>query len=102
MSASARPFVGAKKISVTFERREDGGLRVHSAALPGFALSHSDARLVLADVVPALTFMLTEMYSIPMSVEPLTEIATELEDAGVIDPLPAHPEIREYVARRTA
>jgi hypothetical protein len=102
MSASARPFVGAKKIQVTFERREDGGLRVHSAALPGFVLSHSEARLVLADVEPALSLMLSEMYSIPMVVEPLTDLATELESAGIIDPLLARPETREYVARRAA
>ena len=102
MSASARPFVGAKKIPVTFERREDGGLRVYSTALPGLVLSHSDARLVLADVEPALAFMLSEMYSLPIVVEPLTDLASELEDAGIIDPLPCHPEVREYVAHRAS
>jgi hypothetical protein len=101
MSASVRPFVGAKKIQVTFERREDGGLRVYSAALPGFVLSHSEARLVLADVEPALAFMLSEMYSTQVVVERLTDLATELEDAGVIDPLPARSAILEYVARAT-
>ena len=102
MSASARPFVGAKKIQVTFERRDDGGLRVYSAALPGFVLSHSDARLVLADVEPALIVILSEMYSMQIVVEPLTDLAAELEGAGVIDPLPCHPEVREYVAHRAS
>ena len=49
---------GGKKIPVTFERRDDGGLRVYSADLPGLVLSHSDARAVLADVEPALAVML--------------------------------------------
>jgi hypothetical protein len=98
MSASARPLVGAKKIPVTFERREDGGLRVYSPVLPGFVLSHSDARLVIADVEPALAFMLSEMYSTHVEVERLTELAVELEDAGVIDPLPAQGGTFEYVA----
>ena len=35
---------GGKKIRVTLERREDGGLRVYSADLPGLVLLHSDAR----------------------------------------------------------
>jgi hypothetical protein len=79
--------------------REDGGLRVYSAALPGFVLSHSEARMVLRDVEPALAFMLSEMYSTQVVVERLTDIAAELEDSGVIDPLPSRPETLEYVAR---
>ena len=99
MSASARPFQGAKKIIVIFEQREDGGLRVFSDMLPGFVLSHSDPRAVFSDVQPALECMLSEMYSMPIGVEPLTELAAELEDAGLIDRIPQPHERREYVAR---
>lgn len=47
-----------KKIQVTIERRDDGGLRIYSADLPGLVLSHSDARAVLADLGPALAVLL--------------------------------------------
>jgi hypothetical protein len=96
---SRRPFEGAKKIVVTFQRREDGGLRAYSEALPGFVLSNADTRAVLADIVPALTFMLSEMYGAPVAVEPLTDIADKLADAGLIERLPElEPVQREYVA----
>jgi hypothetical protein len=42
------------KVTISFERRPDGGLRVWSDELPGLVLSHSDARAVLADIGPAL------------------------------------------------
>ena len=103
MSTLARPFLGAKKITVIFERRADGGLRVFSNALPGFILSHSDARAVLADVEPALARMLSEMYSVPFLVEPLADLNSELKDAGIVDRLPpSRSETREYLAHRAA
>jgi hypothetical protein len=58
---SSKPVYGAKQLTVTFERREDGGLRVYP-----------DARAVLDDVIPALQVMLSEMYSTSVVVEPLT------------------------------
>jgi hypothetical protein len=43
-----------QKITVTFEHRDDGGLRAYSNDVPGFVLSHSDPAKVLADIKPAL------------------------------------------------
>ena len=66
--ASSQPL-GPFILTVNFERREDGGLRVSCNGLPGFNLSGGDATAVLADVEPALSTILTEMYGVPMRVE---------------------------------
>jgi hypothetical protein len=52
--AGKRAIPRFTKVVVTFEPREGGGLRVYSDDVPGFVLSHKDARAVLADVKPAL------------------------------------------------
>lgn len=49
------------KIAVTFEQRDDGGLRVYSDELPGFILSSSDTEAVLKDVGPVLKIFLDQM-----------------------------------------
>ena len=41
------------KVTVTIERRADGGLYVYCDDLPGFVLSHLDAQAVVADIAPA-------------------------------------------------
>jgi hypothetical protein len=64
------PFV----ISVTFEKRADGGLRAFCDKVPGFVLSHSDADKVMADVVPSLECILTAMYGCNMKVERAQEL----------------------------
>lgn len=51
-----------KKVTVTFERREDGGLRAWSDDVPGFVLSHRDPEAVLADVKPALERILSHVH----------------------------------------
>jgi len=61
------------KFVVTFEPREDGGLRAWSNDVPGFVLSHSDAMAVLADVKPALETILSHLYGEPVQVEQLAE-----------------------------
>lgn len=55
-------------LQVVFEAREDGGLRARCDKLPNFLLSHSNADLVRADVVPALETLLSEMYGVAMKV----------------------------------
>lgn len=88
------------KVTVTFERREDGGLRVWSADLPGLVLSHRDIDAVLADVVEAIGMIVSERIGAPVEVQPLRNIREALEDHGVIDPS-ALPGVREYVAYHT-
>ena len=73
-----------RAIEVVFERREDGGLRVHSDDVPGFVLSHSDPNAVFNDVAPALEVMLSAELSAPVTVEPLSRLREKLEDNGVL------------------
>jgi hypothetical protein len=71
------------KVVVTFERREDGGLRVYSDDVPGFVLSHSDPMTVLGDVKPALERILSHMHGVPIEVRQLAEtIPTQREYAA--------------------
>ncbi len=42
------------RVTVCFERREDGGIFVYSDDVPGLALSSADPRKALDDVLPAL------------------------------------------------
>lgn len=82
--ASAAPKQVAFKVSVDFERREDGGLRAYSKDVPGFVLSHRDCDAVLGDVVPVLETILSDMFNAPISVKELHDVRERLEDAGVI------------------
>jgi len=56
------------KVTVTFERREDGGLMAWSDDVPGFVLSHKDPAMVLADVKPALERILSHAHGKDMKV----------------------------------
>ena len=62
------------KVVVTFERREDGGLRVYSDDVPGFVLSHSDPMTVLGDVKPALERILSHMHGVPIGSDNLPKL----------------------------
>jgi hypothetical protein len=59
------------RISVVFETRPDGGLRVYSDDVPGFVLSHPNRDLVLADVRPALETIVGEMMGERVVITPL-------------------------------
>ena len=56
------------KLTVMFDRREDGGLRAWSDDLPGFVLSSADAEAVICDVEPALAAMLSAKYGCEVKV----------------------------------
>ena len=94
MKSPAAKFVS---ISVTFEKREDGGLRVYSVDVPEFVLSHSDCEAVFADIAPALETILSEKFHAAVEVGPLHSIREELEDNGVI-PIYAYNAPRTYIA----
>lgn len=49
-----------RKVTVTIEPREDGGLRVYSDEVPGLVLSHSDPDAIMRDVLPALRILLSD------------------------------------------
>ncbi len=57
------------RITVVFERREEGGLRAFSDDVPGFVLSHSDPMAVLRDIKPALEGILSHQFGAPVLVE---------------------------------
>ena len=87
-----------KRLWLTFEKREDNGLRVYSEDVPGFVLSHSDCALVFADIKPALETILAEMLGTNVTVGPLETLREKLEDDGFI-PIYGNLEKREYVAQ---
>jgi hypothetical protein len=57
-----------KRVSVVFEKRPDGGLRVYSPDVPGFRLSHRDSSLVTSDIIPALEVIIGAMVGKPVRV----------------------------------
>ena len=61
------------KITVRFAQRDDGGLRAWSDELPGFVLSHSDAKAVIEDVEPALESILSAKYDCDVRVFRLSD-----------------------------
>lgn len=86
------------KLVVTFDPREDGGLRACSDDLPGFVLSHSNAREVLADVKPALEIILSAMFNSKVTVSDLVSVREYRENDGRVDQLEsANIFHREYV-----
>lgn len=86
------------KLTVRFEKRDDGGLRAWCDDLPGFVLSHSNAEALIKDVEPALEAMLTAKYECTVKVYPLTQ--PERFDLAPETPMPAFmvPK-REYASQ---
>jgi hypothetical protein len=60
-----------RQIVVTFEGREDGGLKAYSDDVPGFVLSHFAPDAVLKDVKPTLEGILSRWLKEPVVVEEL-------------------------------
>jgi hypothetical protein len=83
------------KVSVVFQRRDDGGLQVYSDEVPGFVLSGADAHAVFADVIPALTFIFEHNKGLKVEFGPVVDIQEGLEELGF---LPSTGVVkREYV-----
>src|SRR5271165_4072142 len=88
----------AIRVTVTIERREDGGLYVYSDDLPGFVLSHLDAHAILADIEPALSVFLSHRFGVEVTVRPIVGLREALIRDGTVDPIPsARFTTREYV-----
>ncbi|OJU66338.1 MAG: hypothetical protein BGO05_11870 [Rhizobiales bacterium 63-7] len=88
------------KITVCFEERPGGGLRVWSEDIPGLVLSSSSVDRVLEDVKAALEAIISHDLKEPIVVEPLEDIRRALAREGVIDERPIVPGPKEYVAYR--
>jgi hypothetical protein len=89
------------KITVHFERRDDGGLSVWSDDLPGLHLSHQNPALVLDDVRRALEVLVTDALGERVSVEPLVGIREALLPEAIDIPQESAG-TREYVTRPIA
>jgi hypothetical protein len=76
------------RVTVTLEKRQDGGLYVYSDDLPGFVLSHRNARAVLSDIEPALSIFLSKKLDRTLAVKPLVGLREALEKNGFVDPIP--------------
>jgi hypothetical protein len=87
------------KVVVQFERRSDGGLRAYSDEVPGLVLSHSDPKLVLADIKPALERILSHMFGGEVVVEELPSLREWLTQTEAAPLTHGH---REYVTRIAA
>ena len=86
-------------VTVTIERREDGGLYVYSDDVPGFVLSHLDAHAVLADIEPALSVFLSDKLDRKIIAKEVTNLRELLIRDGAINPVPqAAITKRDYVA----
>jgi hypothetical protein len=74
-----------ERVLVMFALRDDGGLRAWSDDVPGLVLSHKDPNKVIADVAPALSYMLSCKYGCLVQVhaeEPLPEPITRAAAAA--------------------
>jgi hypothetical protein len=85
------------KVTVHFDRRADGGLRVWSDDVPGLVLSSADVDGAIEDVPVAIRVILSHMLCADVDVRPLTNIREALEANGIIA---RQPQLgaREYVA----
>jgi hypothetical protein len=86
------------KVTVCFEPRDDGGLRVWSDDVPGLVLSHTNVDGVLEDVPEALRVILSHQFNTDIDVKPLGNIREMLEDNGIVAPRGFVPGPKEYVA----
>ncbi len=81
------------KVTVCFERREDGGLRAWSDDLPELVLSHSNPERVLEDVTHAIRVILEDRLGAAVEIEPLESLSPRhASPAGCADS-------REFAAR---
>jgi hypothetical protein len=87
------------KVTVRFERRDDGGMTIRSDDLPGLHLSHSDPSRVVEDVKPALEVLLTDMLGERVSVQPLISIREALSEQAIRQDQPG---VHEYVTKLIA
>ncbi len=84
------------KVSVMFERREDGGLRVYSNEVPGLILSGPDPELVFNDVVPALESLFKHNEELDVEFGQAMSLRYALQDRGFLPE--GEKEVRDYVA----
>ena len=68
------------KVVVSFERRDDGGLRAYSDDVLGFVLSHRDPLAVIRDVEPVLARMLSAIWGVEVHASLLPHVGELMDD----------------------
>ncbi|HEY3696405.1 hypothetical protein [Phenylobacterium sp.] len=86
------------KVRVSFEAREDGGLRVWSDDLPELVLSHANADKVIADIPRAMEVILSERLGAKVRVEELASLPPYGVPAGIVEDRRQVPMSREFAA----
>lgn len=74
---------GEVRVTVHIQQRRDGGLRVWSEDLPELVLSHRDANRVLADIAPALEFILSERMGCTVKAERINSLPLAAKTAPI-------------------
>lgn len=85
------------KVTVTFERRQGGGLRAYSSDVPGLMLSGDDSEAVFEDVIPALETLCKHNLKLNVHFLPLVDVKNALQECGFLPPSDAISHL-EYAA----
>ncbi|MDK8874395.1 hypothetical protein [Paracoccus sp. SSJ] len=86
------------KVSVIFEQREDGGLRVYSDDVPGLILSSANIDGLLDDVPAVLSACLSHTLGKQITVAPLLELKDILSAEADAEKDRASPGTKEFLA----
>ena len=86
------------KVIVTFERRDDGGIRAYCDEVPGLVLSSNDVDGLIADVPEALSLCLSHTLNARVSVGPLVGIKEALANRGILPTISSTPGPKEFLA----
>ena len=65
-------------ITIMYQHRGDGGLRVKSPDVPGLHLSGADPNEVWADIKPAVEMLFRDNYGIEVEVWPVADSVNEI------------------------
>ena len=96
----ASQFPAECGLVVRFRPRDDGGLIATCDKVPNLYLSHSDAKAVFADVIPALETILTAMYRTRMEVSWLPAPEESVGQQMPMPPLVGGDQIYKGIATR--
>jgi|GEM_PF-4715513 len=87
------------KIVVNVEVREDGGLRVWSADVPGLVLSNKNPEKVISDIKPALEAILSAYMGCNIRAEPLRPLEDMLAERKRVMELAEAPKTKSAPRR---
>lgn len=89
-----REHSGQFKVTISIERRPDGGLRAHSDDVPELVLSGLDPSQVMADILPAVETILAARMGCPVTASwltPLRDATKATAERPTAPPRPHNP-----------